>query len=809
MLSDLKGAFRQFAKNPAFTSVAVLTLALGIGINTAMFSVVYGILIDPYPYAKSSEIWAPSIKRDRGDDTGGKLADALEVRKLPAIADVMATGWTTKFFTGGENPEVLNAILLTGNAFSFLGVPPVLGRGLVPSDIRPDGEAEPVSVLTFQMWQRVFNGDPAAVGKKLLLSGEPYVIVGVMPPRFGWYTNDSLWLPMPLTHAATQSVRYIVRLRPGVSHQEAEQQMQALNLAIAKERPDDFPKGSFSTYLLNYLDVTSASGTMQESLHLLFYAVGFLLLIACANVANLQLARATGRTREIAIRLAIGARRGRVIRQLLTESVLLSSLGGLLGVGLAFAVIKVIVVLMPDDYVPNEARVTLNGYALAFLAGISVLSGILFGLVPALRSTQVNVYETLKDGSQGSGASRSGGRIRGILIVSEVALSVILLVGASLTIRGFVNLQRVDLGFQPDHILLVGVSQSVDRYPTYAKRLNFDRELLDRVENLPGVVSAGWATNGNPSYGQRTRYEISGQPSDPSRQIVYNLASSDLRRTMGIRLLAGRDLTGAEVSHAAGVALISEAAAKLWPVGADPIGRQITLDNLAKPVVASALAPPPGITGTFTVVGIVGDVRSADESGPAPPAIYLPYSLRAVDNRILALRTTGAPMDSLNAVRRAVKALDPEQPINRIVTAEEMVGYTTVQPRFNMVLFTFLAGIGLMLAIAGIYSSLSYHVAHRTREIGVRIALGAEPKDVTTMVLISGIRLLAVGLVVGLGGSIALARLLNSKVFLVPATDPIALLGVCILISAAVLVACWVPATRAAKVDPVVALRAD
>jgi len=810
MLSDLRCAFRQFASFPGFTVVAVLTLALGIGVNTAMFSVVYGVLIDPYPYAKSNEIWAPFIEEGtKGRHTGGVLADALEAQKLSAFADVMATAGEEEVLSGHQNPEVLSGILVTGNAFSFLGVPPLLGRGLMPSDIRADGQAENVVVLTFQLWQRLFSGDPAAIGKTLMLNGQPHLVVGVMPPRFGWYTNNSLWLPMPRTNPAARRVRYIVRLQPGLTREQAGQQLQALDLAMAKERPNNFPKGPFSSQLVNYLDVTSASGQMQASLHLLFWAVAFLLLIACSNVANLQLARGTARAREIAIRLAVGAGRLRLIRQLLTESILLAGFGGAVGVGLALGIIKMIVLLMPPGYVPNESRVTLNGYALAFLAGISVFSGILFGLVPAWRSTRVTVYETLKDGSQGAGASRGGGRIRGVLIVSEVALSVILLVGAGLTIRGFIDLERVDLGFQPAHLLIVGVPHSAQRYPTYALGLNFDRELLDRVSNLPGVVSAGWSLGGIPADGWRTQYELAGRPKDPSQQLIYDLVSANFRRTLGIRLLAGRDLTEAEIAHADGVALISEAAARLWPAGTNPIGQQLTLDDLAAASTPDFLAPQSGVTGTLSVVGIVGDVRSEGEPNSPTPTVYLPYSLRVPRGRRLDVRTSGKPFDLLNLVRREVKAIDPEQPLNRTVTAEDLVGYATVQPKFNMVLLSSLGGIGLLLAVAGVYSSLSYHVAHRTREIGVRIALGAEPKDVVAMVLTAGMRLVATGLVIGLAGSLALARLLNSEVFLVPATDPIALAAACLVLTLAALAACWVPARRAARVDPVVALRAD
>ncbi len=387
---DLRYALRGFGKSLGFTAVALLSLMLGIGASTALFSVVYGVLIAPYPYAKSNEIWAPAVLGPKDSLHGWHpytRRELLEIEKISAFADVMATSYEPVLLTGENSPERFYGVLLTGGAFNFLGVKPLIGRTIQPFDIR-GGEPAPVAVLSYQFWQREFNGSPKALGARLVLNDVPHTVIGVMPPRFGWYTNESFWLPMPMNLADESPINVIMRLRPGVTKNMAEQQLQGLNVQLAAENPKNFPKGRLRTVLRNYMDITVASGEMSSSLYLLLAAVGFLLLIACANVANLQLARTTTRAREIAVRLSIGAGRGRLIRQLLTESVLLSAFGGALGVLFAIAATQAIAALIPPDYVPNEARITINGHVLLFSLAVSVLTGILFGLTPALRCSR-------------------------------------------------------------------------------------------------------------------------------------------------------------------------------------------------------------------------------------------------------------------------------------------------------------------------------------------------------------------------------------------------------------------------------------
>jgi putative ABC transport system permease protein len=494
---DLRYAFRMLRRSPGTSFVALLSLMLGIGATTAIFSVVYAVVVNPYPYAKPDEIWAPSVRALKG--RGGHadtLDDVREMRKLPVFADVMATNAGTVLLTGDYAPETLTGVRMTSNGMQFIGVPAIAGRTILPSDVGPDGVAAPVVVLSYQLWQRLFQGDPAAIGKTLRIDDIPRTIVGVMPPRFGWFTHDGLWMPLGTTpQDAPPWMMTIVRLTPGTSPQAAQTQLHAMYLHIAEARPTEFPKDGFSTTLQNYMDMTVASGVMKTTLQLLFGAVGFLLLIACANVANLQLARATARAREMAVRLSIGATRGRVLRQLLTESVLLAVVGGALGVLFAYAATKAIVALMPEFYVPNEARVTINGLVLLFAFIVAVLTGILFGLAPALQASRPDLIDALKDRS--SGAGPRSGRLRSGLVVAEVALSVVLLISAGLTIRSFIALQQVDLGFRTDHLMQVDVPLPSARYPTLAQRNQFARQLLEGVRRSPASRRRRWATAGH------------------------------------------------------------------------------------------------------------------------------------------------------------------------------------------------------------------------------------------------------------------------------------------------------------------------
>ncbi len=557
LVQDLGYAVRSFRRSPSFVLVALLSLTLGIGATSAIFSVIYGVLIAPYPYARPGEIWAPEVRAV--DGRGGHTYTLDEFRSLagvPAFSDVMATSIETVLMTGEFAPESFGGVLLSGNAFNFLGVAPVVGRTIQPADIRPDGEAEPVVVLSSRLWLRLFEGNPSAVGRTLRLNGRPHTIVGVMPPRFGWYGSEGFWLPLSPARRDIPWINPIVRLAPGVSKAVAEEQLIALNKRLALEKPASFPGSGFTTRLRNYLDVTVASGEMQTSLRLLLGAVAFLLLIACANVANLQLARGTARAREMAVRMSIGAGRRRLLRQLLTESVLLSLAGGALGVLFALGAIRSIVALMPEFYVPNESRVAINTPVLLFSMGVSVVTGIVFGLVPALQASKPDLTDALKAG-RSTGAGAHGGRTRSLLVVVEVALSVVLLVSAGLTVRTFFVLQNMDAGIKADHVLIVGVPLPQTKYTTLEQRNHFAEELLERVGALPGVEAA---TFGLPFGGPQSPFTIVGQLSDDSKRIAINLVGADHLRAFGIPLRGGRMFDASEVRGGDRVAVINEAA---------------------------------------------------------------------------------------------------------------------------------------------------------------------------------------------------------------------------------------------------------
>jgi predicted permease len=801
---DLGYAIRSFRRSPSFVLVALLSLTLGIGATSAIFSVIYGVLIAPYPYAKPGEIWAPDVRaRDGRGGHGYTLDEYRALKELPAFADVMATSMETVLMTGEFAPESFNGVLLSGNAFNFLGVPPVIGRTIQPTDIRPDGQVEPVVVLSHKLWLRLFEGSPTALGTTLRLNNRPHTIVGVMPPRFGWYGSEGFWLPLSPHRTDLQFVAPIVRLAPGVSKAVAEEQLSALINRLAREKPATFPAQGFTTTLRNYLDVTVASGEMRNSLRLLLGAVAFLLLIACANVANLQLARGTARAREMAVRMSIGAGRRRLIRQLLTESVLLSLVGGVLGVLFAFGAIRSIVSLMPEFYVPNESRVTINIPVLLFSFGISVLTGIVFGLVPALQTSKADVTDALRAG-RSTGAEAHGGRTRNLLVVVEVALAVVLLVSAGLTVRTFFVLQNMDTGIKADRVLFVGVPLPPAKYTTLEERNRFAGALLERVSSLPGVEAASF---GVPLGGWLSPFTIAGQPPDDSRRLFVNLVGSEHLRVFGIALRRGRMFDASEVQRGDRVAVINETAAKLWTGGENPIGARVRLDVLERlpPRVLADTSRPPEVT----IIGVIADTRNSGLREDTRAALAIPYSVAAQLQRLLAVRSAGAPNLLVNPIRAEVRAMDSDQPLGRPITLSEVLGQDVVQPRFTMALFSAFAALGLALAAAGIYSVLSFHVTRRTHELGVRMALGAPRRHVLGLMLTMGGRLVLVGLILGVVASVASTRLLRSQLFGVQPADPLAYAAVILMLGLVTLVACYIPARRAAGVDPIVALRQE
>ena len=807
---DVRFALRSFRKNPGFTAVALLSLMLGIGASIALFSVVYGVLIAPYPYARPNQIWAPAVVGPNDAVRGWhwySQREMQEIQRLSAFSDVMATSVRSTLLTGGINPENFYGVFLTGNAFNFLDVKPLVGRTIQPFDIGPGGEPAPVVVLSYGFWQRFFSGDPHAIGRTITLDDVPHTIIGVMPPRFGWWTNEAFWLPLPTDLKDNSGIAVIMRLAPGVTSHAAEQQLNQLNIRFAAESPHDYPKGQLRTVLLNYMDITTASGDMADSLHLLLAAVGLLLLIACVNVANLQLARTTGRAREIAMRLAVGAGRARLVRQLLTESVLLSVVGGALGVLFAFGATQLIIALIPPDYVPNESRIVINGWVLLFSLGVSMLTGILFGLAPAMRSSRPDLVGTLKDGGGGATGSLRGRAMRSWLVVAEISLSVILLAGASLAVRGFVQMLRVDPGFQPTRVLRIDVTLAPKRYPAWQQRNVLDRNLLESVMNLPGVQAAELGNLGLPWSGWRSTFAIDGQPRVEGRKVAVALISSRYPQTLGIPLKRGREFTEAEIESGMRVALISESAARLWPAGQDPVGRTLQVDDLSRPNDNPLVLTAPGLAAGVTVVGIIGDIKNDGLAEPTVPAVYLPYTIFAPPDRELAVRTAADPLAIVNAVRMKARDLDKDLALGKPSTLDQALGEETQQPRFNMALFSSFAFLGLALAAIGIYSVISYNVSQRVQEIGVRMALGAKRGDILRLILLLVARLAAIGLAIGLLGGFLVERLVRFQMFMKTSFGLTPLAAIVVVLASVCLLAAWLPAARAGNLDPVTALR--
>ena len=803
LAQDLGYALRSFRRSPTSVLVALLSLTLGIGATSAIFSVIYGVLIAPYPYARPAEIWAPEVRAV--DGRGGRAYAVDELRRLaelPAFSDVMATSMEAVLLTGEFAPESFGGVLLSGNAFNFLGVPPVVGRTIQPADIHPDGQTERVVVLSHRLWLRLFEGSPAAIGRTLRLNGIAHTIVGVMPPRFGWYGNDGFWLPLSPVRTDLPWINPIVRLTPGVTKTVAEAQLGAFHARLAAEKPATFPAQGYTTALRNYLDVTVASGEMRTSLQLLLGAVAFLLLIACANVANLQLARGTTRTREMAVRMSLGAGRRRLVRQLLTENLLLALSGGAAGVLFTFLATRSIVAMMPEFYKPNESRVEINGPVLLFALGVSVITGIVFGLAPALQASKPDVTESLKASRSTAGSEGRAGR--SLLVVIEVALSVVLLVSAGLTVRTFFVLHNLDPGINVDRVLVVGVPLPPARYATLDARNRFAEELLDRVAALPGVEAA---TFGLPFGGPQVPLAIAGHLPDESKRVTVNLAGADHLRVFGIALRRGRMFDASEVRRGDRLAVINEAAARLWPPGEDPVGGRMRLAALERPparTLTDTTRPP-----EVTIVGVIANTRNGGLRSDPAPAVVLPYSVVAQAQRTLAVRAGSDPGLLLNPIRAALREIDPEQPLTRSITLAEIIGQEVEQPRFTMALFTTFALLGLFLAAAGIYSVLSFHVTLRTHEIGVRMALGAHRGHVLRLMLLMGGRLVAIGLGVGMLASLGATRLLRSQLFGVQPADPVAYGAIVLVLGLVTLLACYLPARRAASVDPMTALRQE
>jgi predicted permease len=809
LLADLRFGLRMLRKHPAFTTIAIITLALGIGANTAIFSVVNAVLLKALPVADPDRlVMVYEAKMARGfNRTSVAPGNYLTWKAQQTVFEEIGAFVTQSFtLAGNDGAEMLEGARVSANIFGLLRLAPGLGRAFTSEEDRPGGER--VVILSHGLWRRHFGGARDIVGQSITLDDKPYAIVGVMPEGFGFPSdNIDLWAPAALDAErgldgmTGRLLQVIARLKSQATIDQARAEMSVITQGMSQANPA-FNAG-LSVNIVPLREVV-VSG-WRRILLILFGVVACVLLISCANVANLLLARAATRTRETAIRVAVGASRLRIIRLLLMESLLLAGAGGAVGLLIGWWGVDALVALGPFDQL-RESEVGMDANVAWFTFALTVLTGLLFGLAPALKSSKPDLNESLNNGGRGATA---GAGLRSALVVSEIALSLVLLAGAGLMIRSFLRLQSVDSGFDPRNLLTLRLSLPEARYPEARQVISFYQQLTDRLGRLPGVESVA-ATHALPLSGMGgvRPFTVEGRPrQEPGKvpDVQYRMVSPGYFRTMKIPLIRGRDFTKQDEGQAAGVVIINQAFQRRYFPDEDPVGKRITLggfdDQLGE------------------VVGVVGDVRHWWAGTEAEPEMYWAYSQawlarsptlsRLRRSLTLALRTDGDPQSLIRDVRREVIAVDKALPVTGVRTMEERMGASLAGKRFNTLLLSLFAALALILAVVGLYGVISYTVAERTRDIGVRMALGAQTGDVLRLVIGRGMTLTLAGVGIGLLASFALTRLMKDMLFEVGPTDPPTFVAIAVLLTAAALTACYIPARRATKVDPMIALRCE
>jgi putative ABC transport system permease protein len=812
---DIKYGARMLLRNRGFAIVAALTLALGIGATSAIFSVVDALLLRPMPFPNSEQlvnIWQTDSNRGIANGLTSP-PDFLEWRERQQSFQVVAS-WKTSFRSvrGAEHPEQGWGGEVSGDFFRMLGVRPYLGRDFLPDDEAP-GHGQ-IAMITYGLWQREFGGDASWIGKTIEVDDKPYVVIGVLPRDFslvGTSIAMDVWTPYTFDRAHMDrddsSLFVFGRLKPGVTTAQARAEMTTIQADQQKLFPDIHQKLGISIVRLH--DYLSRKYTAE--LKMLLLAVSVVLLIACVNVASLLLARSATREKEIAVRTALGARRIRVVRQLLTESLLLGLIGGLLGIVLAYGGVELIRLGLPPNgsrgEIPHASWIGMNATVVAFTLGISLFTGILFGLFPAFQMSFSELGETLKEGGRGSIGGHRGGVLRSGLIVTEVALSIVLLIGAGLLIRSFVRMLTENLGLDPENVLTMQIWLPEAHYASGPPVANFYQQVIQRVSALPGVASAS-AINFVPMSGWKdfVDFDIEGRAKPLSGDQFtsqYSLADPNYFRTMRIALQAGREFAPSDGDQSARIAIINEALEhRYWP-NENPIGKHIQLHFRPQ----EAPWQPHARDQWLTVVGIVADVRDRDLRGNSPGIIYIPYLQAPSRMMALVMRTTAKPEGLVPSVRDAVWSLDKDQPVTEVKTMENFLDAAVAQRRLSMFLLTAFAGFATFLAAVGIYGLISYGVSQRSHEIGIRMALGADRRDIAKLILGQGMRLALLGAAIGGVASIAAMRWISSQLYGVRASDPATMVSVIAFLLIVALIACYVPARRATKVDPMTALR--
>ena len=808
LAQDVRYGARVLLKHKAFTSVAVITLALGIGANSAIFSVVNELLLRPLPFRDPDRIvmlWevTPEGRHQNTTSRANFRAwrdQSTNYENIAAFSDQRFT------LTGDGEPEEVSGQLAVPDIFKVLGVDPILGRTLVAEDGEPGSPL--VAVLSHSLWQRRFGGQSNVIGQSITLNAINFEIVGVMPPNFQFHIKQrsgtgrpaEVWvtLPMPTGNTENERGRFlstVAKLKPGVTADQAAAELRTIESRLSDEAPQ-FNK-NFSAEVLPLRE--QFFGNVRRPLWLMLGAVGFVLLIACANVANLLLSLATSREKEIALRAALGARRSRIVRQLLTESLLLALLGSALGLGFASLGIKALLLISPRDVVSLQG-VSLNLSVMLWTLGISILTGIIFGLAPALHISRLNLNDSLKEGGKSdSGQAAGSRRLRNVLVVSEIALAVVLLASAGLLVRSFIRLQQVDRGFNPDNVLSMVVRLPSARYPEDPQLVQFFSDAMQRVQHLPGVRSAGMI-NFLPLYGglgSATGFKIEGRPEPPPGQepgTDVRVVNAGYFQTLGISILRGRNFSDLEQHEAKRVILINEALARKHFPNEDPIGKRLDVQMFENPTPTE-------------IIGVVGNVRYDSLIDEAPPAVYFPHPELAYPFMTLVIRTDGEPTAIAPAVQREIRAIDPNQPVSDVRTMDQVMSEAVSRSRFNTLLLALFAGLATLLSAVGIFGVMNYSVALRTREIGLRLAVGAQPRQVLLLVLKQGLRLTIVGVGLGLAAAFALTRLLTGLLFGVTAVDATTFATISLILVFVSLLACYLPARRAMRIDPMLALR--
>jgi putative ABC transport system permease protein len=806
LLQDLRYGARMLWKNPGFASIAVITLALGIGANTAIFSVIDALMLRPLPFRepdKLFQVWESNVKLGykEMDASYPNFADWRDQSQVFEQIAIYSGG--TYNLAGAAEPERAQGAIVSPAFFPLLGVKPTLGRVLAPEEDHPNKVFS--VVMSERLWRRRFNSDPQIIGKTIRLDTESFTVVGVVPniSNLAGLPNDTdIWIP--ISHGSGfdnrdgHGYQVMARLKQGVAREQAQADMDRIAGSLAIRHPDSNTGNGVRLIPLQEQIV----GDFKLALLALLGAVLFVLLIASANVANMLLARSAGRQKEISIRAALGAGRLRLIRQLLAESLLLAGLGGAAGLLLAVWGVYLLVAFGPAE-LPRAGEVAVDMRALGFTFAVSLLTGIIFGLAPALQASRPDLNETLKDGVRGATGSAGHRRMRSLLVVSEIALSLALLVGAGLLMRSFFKLQAVAPGFNPNNMLTMRVSLEGPNYDKAESRIAFYDQLLDQIKALPGVQSVGARSHillvPADDYANLA-FAIEGRLSDPANRLTayYNTVSPDLFRTMEIPVSKGRPFNEHDDLKAQKVIIINETLARRYFPGEDPIGKRMTLED-----------ENPKEEDWATIVGVVKDTKPLTLDGKPAPEMYMPFAQRPSRYMALMIRTTNKPESVAAAVRRNVQALDRNQLAYGLRTFEGVMSEAVATPRFRASLLGVFAALALILAMVGVYGVMSYAVTQRTREIGIRMALGAEPRDALKMVMRQGAKLAAAGVAIGSGAAAALTWLIEGLLFDLRAADPATFVAAPLLLAGAALLACYIPARRATKVDPSVALRCE